>query len=55
MKRKTIKQVYVWTWLCDFGKGPELCRFAMADKKVLLMDGKPTPGAKAVRVRMGYL
>ena len=50
--KKKIKSVYVWTWLLDFGKGPELCRFAEAKKKTLIEQGKPSPEAKPVRVRM---
>lgn len=53
--KKKVKNVYVWTWLADFGKGPELCRFAEASKKNLVDQGKPTPTAIPVRVTMGKL
>lgn len=55
MRKNKIKSVYVWTWLADFGNGPELCHFAEATKKLLINQGKPTPGAKRVRVLMGVL
>lgn len=53
MKKSKFKNVYVWTWVADFGKGPELCRFAEASKKILLQNGPPTTDAKPVRVVMG--
>jgi hypothetical protein len=57
MKKKILKRkkVYVWTWICDFGKGPQLCLFAEATKENLVNNGKPSPEAIPVRVQMGFL
>ncbi len=52
MSKKKLKPVYIWTWVADFGDGPTLCLFAEATKKQLLHQGRPTPGAKPIRVRM---
>lgn len=50
-----MKSVYVWTWKVNLtGKKWELCRFAMASKQFLLDEGKPSPEAKPIRVRMIY-
>ena len=37
-----------WAWLCDFG----LCLWSLPTKRQLMADGKPSPNAKAVRVRL---
>lgn len=47
-----IKDVYSWAWTVDWGRGPELCFWSEPTKKDLLKNGKPSPEAKAVRVRM---
>ena len=37
-----------WAWQCDFG----LCHWAAPTREKLLRDGKPTPEAKAISVRI---
>lgn len=39
----------LWTWQLEDGA---LCWFAFQTRKGLLRDGKPSPGAKPVRVRI---
>ena len=40
--------VTAWAWKCDFG----LCRWAEPDRERLRRNGKPSPEAKSVAVRM---
>lgn len=42
------ESVYVWTWMLEEG----LCRFAKAEKLLLIAGGKPSPEAQPIRVRM---
>lgn len=43
-----IKSERAYAWECDFG----LCQWAEPTKEVLEMSIKPSPEAKAVRVRI---
>ena len=45
-----IKTETMWAW--TFGKSQVLCRWAAPSREQLLRDGKPTPEAKAVKVRV---
>ena len=45
---KLPKAVSAYAWECDFG----LCRWAQPDAQRLATDGKPSPEAKIVPVRI---
>lgn len=45
---KSKKRAIAWAWLCDFG----LCHYAEPSYEDLARDGKPTPEARAIRVRL---
>lgn len=47
MKRKS-KATYGWAWKIAEG----LCHWSMPYRRDLIRDGKPSPEAKAVRVRI---
>lgn len=46
-----VKPVYVWTWLIDTG----LCYFCFSTKRDLLADGKPSPEAKPIKVKISMV
>lgn len=47
-----MKKLILWSWKVNFGKGWELCHWAEPTKQQLLSGGKPSPEAKAVRVKV---
>lgn len=49
--KKEAKPELAWAWLCDFG----LCLWAAPTRKQLVSDGKPSPEAVPVRVRISVI
>lgn len=51
-RARRAQPVYGWSWkILDRGRWV-LCHFMFEKKAILLFDGKPSPEAVAVRVRM---
>lgn len=49
---KSEREIYAWTWKIQTNKGWEMCRFVKDNKRELLKDGKPSPEAKVIRVKI---
>jgi hypothetical protein len=54
-RRKFIpraRRAFAWAWALKTDRGWELCFWAEPHKSTLLRDGRPSPEAVPVRVRM---
>lgn len=48
MKTEKTRHGHGWAWECDFG----LCNWVESSREILLFNGKPSPEAKPVYVRI---